>query len=111
MEKKTIRSTLTEMKEVVEQGKIMPPDWWLDKATDLSVLWQDLKDAMTEAEMLYKTDIVTEIEQGKKISEATLIVEAKSQNYKTYNYLKGRDKIVGEFIMLAKARAKINTYV
>lgn len=108
--KKTIKIILQEMKDAVEQGDIMPPDWWIDRAVELSALWQDLKDAMNEAEMLYKTDIVAEIEKGKKISEANLIVESESEHYKHYLYLKGRDKIIGEFIMLAKARAKINSY-
>jgi hypothetical protein len=105
--KQTIKSVLLEMKLSVELQETHSPNWWIDKALMLNVLWQDLKEEMTKWEMLYNQEIVDYIEQGKKISEAERIVEAKSENYRMYKYLQGRDKIVDEFIKLAKCRAKI----
>ena len=95
------------MAEVVKSGKILPPDWWLNQALILATLWQELKDLMTEHEMAYKAEIVDLIEQGKKIGQANLEVEAKSENYKMYCYLKGRDCIVEEMIRLSKKRSQI----
>lgn len=106
----TIKTILTEMKETVEQGKIQSPTWWVDKAISLTALWQDLKDEMTKSEMAYKSEIVTLLEEGKKKGEAEFMVEAKSKNYKMYCYIKGRDKIIDEFIKLAKKRASIENY-
>lgn len=108
MEKqRNIRIILQEMKESVETKSIKSPNWWIDRALELNVLWQDLKEEMTKYEMMYKSEIADLIEQGKKISEAERITEGKSENYRTYSYLKGRDKILEEFIRLAKVRAKI----
>ena len=97
------------MKETVEQNKVMPPTWWLDKGIELSSLWVDLKNEMTKYEMLFKSEIVEYINEDKKISEAKLLVEAKSENYRMYSYLRGRDLAVKEFIMIAKARAKVES--
>ena len=97
------------MKETVENNELKPPTWWLDKGIELSSLWIDLKNELTKYEMLYKSEVVDYIEQDKKISEAKLLVEAKSENYKMYSYLKGRDLAVKEFIMIAKARSKVES--
>jgi hypothetical protein len=107
MPTKTIKGILLEMKLAVENQETHSPVDWINWAIMLNVLWQDLKEEMTKWEMLYNQEIVDYIEQGKKISEAERIVEAKSENYRMYKYLQGRDKIVDEFIKLAKCRAKI----
>lgn len=110
MEKITIKKILQEMKDTVEQGQIQSPNWWIDRAIRLNVLWQDLKDVMTAKEMEYKGEIVALIETGSKISQATLIVESKSTAYKDFMYCKGRDKVIEEFIKLAKKRASVESY-
>jgi len=103
---KTIKDILNEMKNAVETQALVSPTQWLDWGLSLNTLWQDLKQEMTKYEMAYKSEIVELIEQGKKISESKLIVESKSENYKIYSYLKGRDKLIEEFIRLAKKRAE-----
>ena len=102
---RNIRTILEEMKESVERQETKSPTWWLDKAIELNILWQDLKSQMTKYEMIYKSEIVAEMENGKTVSGAKLIVESKSENYKMYRYLSGRDKLIDEFIKLAKRRA------
>ena len=94
------------MKNVVANKQTVSPIQWIDWGLELNILWQDLKIEMTKYEMLYKAEIVKEIEEGAKISQAKLVVESKSENYKTYKYLTGRDKLISEFIMLAKKRAQ-----
>jgi len=94
------------MKQAVEDKSIVSPVQWLDWGLELNILWQDLKSEMTKHEMAYKAEVVGLIEDGKKISESKLIVESKSENYKIYSYLKGRDKLIEEFIRLAKKRAE-----
>ena len=108
---KTIRSILLQMKKTVEQEQTQSPNWWIDRAIELNVLWQDLKQEMTKYEMLYKSEVVELIEKGNKISQAERTVEASSENYSTYQYLKGRDKIIEEFIKLAKKRATIESTI
>lgn len=98
------------MKESVEQGQVQSPTWWINKALSLTALWQGLVDEKTKFEMLYKSEIVEMLEQGKKKGEAEFMVEAKSENYKMFCYLKGRDKIIDEFIKLAKKRATLESY-
>lgn len=95
------------MQESVVNQITQSPTWWLDRAIELNVLWPDLKEELTKYEMAYKSEIVDEIEKGKKISEADRYVQAKSENYRLYEYLKGRDKFVEHFINLAKKRAQI----
>lgn len=107
----TIKQILTEMKEAVENRSTKSPNQWIDWALSLNVLWQDLKEELTKYEMLYKSEIADLIEEGKKVGEAERMIEGKSENYKMYSYLKGRDKIVEEFIRLSKVRAKIENSI
>jgi hypothetical protein len=104
---RTIKQILTEMKESVENQITHSPGWWIDRAIELNVLWQDLTEEMTKYEMLYKSDVCGLVELGESISKAELKVQSSNENYKMYQYLKGRNKIIEEFIRLAKARAKI----
>lgn len=102
----TIKTILDEMKESVATKVTVSPTQWLDWGLQLNTLWQDLKNELTKYEMIYKSEIVAEMETGKTVSGAKLIVESKSENYKMYKYLSGRDKLISEFIKLAKKRAE-----
>jgi len=93
------------MKDMVEKKAVLSPNDWLDYANDLSIFWQDLKVELTKYEMLYKSEISDMIEDGEKISGAKLKVEGKSENYRMFSYLKGRDEIIKEFIKIAKKKA------
>jgi hypothetical protein len=108
MQDPTVAKVLKDIFITVQEGKIMPPDWWINKAMMLSALWQELKDLITQYEMAYKAEIADLIEGGTKIGQATLITEGKSENYKLYNYYKSRDEIVSETIKIAKIRAKVD---
>jgi hypothetical protein len=101
-----IRTVLDEMKLSVQNKEVVSPTKWIDWGLELNTLWSDLKSEMTKYEMIYKSEIVAEMEDGKTVSGAKLIVESKSENYKTYKYLSGRDKLISEFIKLAKKRAE-----
>ena len=94
------------MQRVVEENEIVSPTQWLDWGLQLNVMWSELKSEMTKYEMIYKSEIVAEMEEGKTVSGAKLIVESKSENYRMYKYLTGRDKLISEFIKLAKKRAE-----
>ena len=100
-----LSTILDEMKVIVQNNQTVSPTWWINKALQLNILWQDLKNELTKYEMIYKSEIVAEMEEGKTVSGAKLIVESKSENYKTYKYLSGRDSLIKEFILLAKKRA------
>ena len=103
----TIKDILEDMRKAVDENRVCSPVDWLNWAFGLNVLWQDLKTEKTKFEMLYKSEIVDLIEKGRKISEADRIVEARSDNYKMFKYLQGRDEIIENFILLAKKRASI----
>lgn len=108
MEEPTVAKILKEVVQTVKDGHIKSPDWWINIATLLSAMWQELKDDMTEQEMAYKAEISKKIEEGSKISQATLQVESTSEHYKLYQYFKGRDEIISEMIKIAKIRAKVD---
>jgi len=108
MQEPTVALVLKDIVQTVKDGKIMPPDWWINQAMLLSALWQELKDLITKHEMAYKAEISDKIESGTKIGQATLQVEGTSENYQLYNYYKSRDEIVSEVIKIAKIRAKVD---
>lgn len=99
------------MKLVAEVKDVRSPAWWVDQGMFLAALWQDLKDEMTKYEMLYKSEIADFMEEGDSKSKAEIKVQGRSENYKTYMYLRARDKIIDEFIKLAKKRATLEEYV
>src|SRR3990167_7873994 len=114
-EKITIKSILGEMQETVEDGIIKSPSWWLDCAIKLSALWQNLKDEKTKAEIAYLRVVEEIMTQDNTISYARAQIKAKTRvhtggeanEYRLYRYLDVRDKIVEQYIMLAKKRAQI----
>ncbi len=104
----TIKSIIADMAVVVRENKPMSPDYWINRAIDLTVLWaEELKPALLEAEIEYKQDVSKLIEEGATASAARFKIEANNESYKTFRYLEGRDKIIKEFIMIAKKRATI----
>lgn len=111
MQKTTVKTIMDDMKLSVEENQVQSPGWWMDKAIMLNVLWGDLKNELTKYEMMYKSEMAALIADGRKIGEAHLMVEGRSENYKMYQYLKGRDNQIDEFIKLAKARAKVESYM
>ena len=107
------------MKNVVQDQQIKSPGWWLDQAIHLSALWQDLKDELTIAEIKYLR-VVNEIQEDQDCSHAKAVTEAKSvkplndapaNEYQMFKYLEGRDRIIKEFILLAKKRSKTEEYL
>ena len=103
-----IKSILQEMSDVVKNQETKTPDYWIDKAIQLTVLWAELKEAMLNAEIEYNQEIAKRIEVGEKVNQAERMVKANSNKYKIYQYLVGRDRVIKEFIMIAKKRAQID---
>jgi hypothetical protein len=113
----TIAQILEEMKKIIEEGRIVSPQWWLDNALKLAVLRQDLQSEMIRAEVLYRNEVVELTEQkipynraenmikGRKIKEGE-----KMTSYQFYQYLRGRDQVVEEIIRIAKKRATVSEY-
>lgn len=99
---------LKEVQQIVENNDIRGPGYWLDVATKLTVLSQNLDDDVTAAEMAYKAKIAELIEKGDKITQAKLKVESVSEEYKRFKFLESRQKIVRELVLISKKRATIN---
>jgi len=102
-----IKNILREMYVNAQDARTMSPGWWIDKATLLNALRQNLVDDLITVEMACKKEKADLIEGGKKISEAKLIVEATSENYKLFKTLEAQHDIVKEQINLSKKREKI----
>ena len=113
----TIAQILDEMKKVIEEGRIVSPQWWLDNALKLAVLRQDLQSEMVRAEISYRNEVVELTEQkipynraenmvkGRKIKEGE-----KKTAYEFYRYLSTRDEVVEEIMRIAKKRATLSEY-
>lgn len=115
MKKRSIRLILSEMKVAVEEKQIISPTQWIDWALELNTLQQDLKTEMIKAEIQYKHDVWEFLEADEKRShvKAETAVQCRINedgtmtSYEKYRYLTERDKLIEEFIMLAKKRATI----
>ena len=113
----TIAQILDEMKQVVEEGRIESPGWWLDNALKLAVLRQDLQSQMVKAEILYRNEVVELTEQKIPYNRAENMVKGrklkegeKMTSYEFYNYLRTRDEVVEEIIRIAKKRSNLNEF-
>lgn len=108
---KTIKNILLEMKVSVENKDTVSPTQWLEWALSLNTLWQDLKIELTKAEIEYAREIVELLEKDIPKNKAEMMVKAKKVEgmsaYEKLSYLRGRDKLVDEFIKLAKRYAII----
>lgn len=103
----TIGKILKEMIDVAEKQETKEPEWWLDKSQILATLWTTVTDDITTYEMKYKKEIVDLIEAGDSVAKATLKIEATSENYRTYRYLKKKDEQINNVIMIAKRRVSL----
>jgi len=103
------------MKQVAESGQIQSPAWWVDQAIYLTALWQGLKDKLTIAEINYlrlveDMQLEHECSNAQAINKAKIKIREEPNEYQVFKYLEGRDKIIKEFILLAKKRAQIESY-
>lgn len=99
-----IGAILKEMMTTAEKQEVQSPDWWIDKAQMLAALWTTVTDDLVTYEMKYKKEIVDRLDAGDSVAAATLRVEAVSENFRTYRYLKKKDEQVSEVIKIAKKR-------
>lgn len=113
----TISSILDEMKTVIESNDTRSPNWWLENAMRLAVLRQDLQAEITKAEIIFRNEVVILTSQEVSYNKAENMVKGrplregeKMTSYQWYNYLKGRDKVVQEIIMIAKKQSSINEF-
>lgn len=99
-----IGGIINEMMVVAENRETKDPEWWLDKAQILATLWMVVTEDLVKAEMAYKKEILDEIENGATVAKATMKIEATSDKYRAYRYLKKKDEQVNEIIKVAKKR-------
>lgn len=105
------------MKLAVSSKRTVSPTEWIDWALELNTLWQDLKSELCKAEIEYIRQQAELLEKDDKLSKSKAEVLSKAYRnedgeatpYEYYSYLKGRDKIIEEFIKLAKKRATIES--
>ncbi len=107
--KRTIKVILSEMQSAVEEHKTLSPNDWINWALELASLWEFLKDELVKYEIMYIQEVNVLCEQGKKLAQAEREVKAKSDTYKMYRYLQGRDKVIEQYILLSKKRALIES--
>lgn len=104
------------MNKAVSTQAFVSPNRWVDWALELNSLWGDLKHELTKAEIVYKREMFKLQEENEKLSTSKAEIQVQARElqegekmtvYEKYKYLEGRDKIVKEFILLAKRRSKI----
>jgi len=86
----------------------MSVSWWLDKATLLNALRQNITDDLIVVRMACQKEKFDLIQGGMKISEAKLKVESESENFKLWESLEAQHDIVKEQINLSKKRELIS---
>ena len=104
---KRLGEILNTLQETAVNKTTQSSEWWLDHAQTLATLWLSVTKDLVKYEQLYKIEIVDRIEQGDSVAKATLVVEARSENYKVFRYLKKKSKQVEEIIKLAKKRVEL----
>lgn len=112
---RTIKIILEEMKQAVATKRPVSPTEWIDWSLELNALWQDLKSELDKAEIEYIRQVADIMETDDKMSKSKAEILAKAYRsetgeatpYEFYRYLKGRDKIIESYIMLAKKRATL----
>jgi len=103
---KTIKTILEDMQLSVQEGQLKTPDYWIEQAINLTALWSELKDEMLKAEMNYNKLIAEYLDKGETSTASTKKVKA-TEEYRKYKYLENRDKVIKEYILLAKKRATL----
>jgi len=103
-----IGAIIEEMQSKAEKAESQSPEWWLDRASQLAVLWTTITEDLVKYEMAWKKEVWELVEKGSTVSKAEYQIQATSDNYKTYNYLKKKDQQVIEIIKLAKKRNERN---
>jgi len=103
-----IKKILREMYQVALESKTMSPSWWLDKATLLNALRQNIIDDLITVKMACQKEKFDYIQGGMKISEAKLKVESSSENFRLWEVLEAQYDIVKEQINLSKKREILN---
>ena len=79
-----IKVILREMYKMALTSQTMSPAWWIDKATLLNALRQNLVDDLITVKMACQKEKFDLIQDGMKISEAKLKVESESENFKLW---------------------------
>ena len=103
----TIKDILNEMQSKVKNNEVVTPNYWIEKAIELVALWAELKEKELDAEMAFNRLVANSLEEGETSTSANRKAKA-TEEYRMYQYLRGRDKIIKEYIMLAKKRATVN---
>ncbi len=109
MNETTIDSIIKWFKEQVEAKQPIGPDKWIEGASRLNILREDLDDSICLLEFEIAEKMAEYIEDNKSVAQATAIVKA-HPDFLKLNKLKAKSKRIDETIRLAKKRSEINTF-
>jgi hypothetical protein len=102
----TIKTITDFLKDAVEKKIPLPPSKYLDAATKLSILIEDVDNALVDAKMAVAEQRARLIEDGKTASTAKILVEA-SPEYAVYLTLDAqRDRIL-QYVQICKKRVEL----
>lgn len=105
----TIASITSWVKEQVEQGIPMSPGAWLEIASKVNALMQNLDDDLVKANMAVNRRLAEEIEKGESAAKAKIIVQS-TEDYQIYLTLKAQKERTEELIRLAKKRVSLQHF-
>ena len=105
----TIASITSWVKEQVEQGIPMSPGAWLEIASKVNALMQNLDDDLIKANMAVNRRLAEEMEKGESAAKAKIIVQS-TEDYQIYLTLKAQKERTEELIRLAKKRVSLQHF-
>lgn len=108
MEKRTVDTIISSLREKVENREVVYPSWWIEAAEMLNLLLEDEQNALFDLEqkIAQKRASILESQTKRNVSEAKLIVEA-SDDFKNMRKLEAKIKRVQEQIKIAKVHGRM----
>ncbi len=105
----TIESIMDWFHKAVTEKQPISPDTWLDSASKLNILMEDLDDSIVALQAELAQIRANLLRDGKSVAASKLLVESEPRNSEL-NALKAKKARILEHIRISKERAKSHYY-
>jgi hypothetical protein len=102
----TMDGIISYLREVAEQNIPIPPSAYLDSATKLNILVEDLDNELISTRGKVANLKASLIGEGKSVAAAEVLVEA-SELFSTYLKLEAKRERIAEHVRLCKQRTEL----
>jgi hypothetical protein len=110
VEEVTLDGIIGYLKKAIENREPLPPATFLDAATKLEILLQDLDEELIAARMNVAEKRAAFLLEGKTVALARTLVEADPM-YKVYLTLNAKRERINEFVRIMKKRVEIKDWM